>query len=771
MRWKVLTAGALAVPAAVTTVAAQGTSALRGRVVDAATSQPVVAALVLCAEAARSARSDAEGRFVVDLPADGTCRLRLRRLGYRSVDTTLVPGAAPGGDLLLRLVPAALALASVTVLENRRAAVQPAVVLEGAALDRQLAPSIAATIAGEPGVTARFNGPLATQPVVRGLTGDRVPVLEDGQRTGDIATTAPDHAVTIDPIVARRIEIVRGPAALLYGSSTLGGVVNVAREDIPRAVPSGVAGSVVSGGESLTIGGSLGGEVTAGRGPFALKAFGNARTGNDSRTPGGRLPFTDHDGYEVGAGASASGSRGYAGVAVRDFRTFYGVPSSYAGITLPGAHVGGVYIDLRRSTGRAEAQWRPADGPVSSFAATGQYVRFEQDEFERGGFVGTRFGQLAASGDVVARYGGTTSDGRPRGGAVGAWGQWRDFRATGSYTGTRPATLNAAALYLYDERPLGPLQLAIGARWDQHRIAPLDSTETRLLRDIRTRRFGAWSGAASARLPVVAGLTVGGGVARAFRAPAIEELYSAGPHLATYAFEVGNPTLGAELGTGGELFAEWDGRRGRITATAFRNAISNFIYYAPVVDATTGLPVLDSRLRRYPVYQASQADAVLEGLEGRAQLEVAHGLALDATTSWVRGTARATGQPLPAMPPLRTRLTLSRESPRWSTGLTLDGAAAQRRVPTPGSVGGRCDVNVAAEGIASLLPAEFCPTPAFLLVHLTLGRRFTLGRRLHAVTLGIDNLFDTAWRDHLWRAKQVAIQPGRNVRALYRITF
>jgi iron complex outermembrane receptor protein len=771
MSVRIPAAGALAASVAWSAAAAQGDAPLRGRLVDATTSQPVVAALVACADAPRTARSDADGRFRLDWADAGRCRLRVRRLGYRSLDTTLVRHEGAEREVMVPLTPAVLALASVTVLEDRRAAVQPAVVLEGAALDRQLAPSIAATIAGEPGVTARFNGPLATQPVVRGLTGDRVPVLEDGQRTGDIATTAPDHAVTIDPIVARRIEIVRGPAALLYGSSTLGGVVNVAREDIPRAVPRGVTGSLVSGGESLTTGGSLGGEAAAGRGALAVRAFGNARTGNDTRTPGGRLPFTDHDGYEVGAGASLSGARGYAGVAVRDFRTFYGVPSSYAGVTLPGAHVGGVYIDLRRSTARAEAQWRPSTGPVSSLAATGQYVRFEQDEFERGGFVGTRFGQLAASGDLVARYGGTTTDGRPRGGAIGMWGQWRDFRATGSYTGTRPATLHAAALYLYDERPLGPLQLAIGARWDQHRIAPLDSTETRLLRDIRTRRFGTWSGAASARLPLGAGLTMGGGVARAFRAPAIEELYSAGPHLATYAFEVGNPALGAEVGTGGEVFAEWDGRRGRVTATAFRNAIGNFIYYAPVVDGATGLPVLDSRLRRYPVYQASQADAVLEGVEARAQLEVARGLALDATTSWVRGSARAGGQPLPAMPPLRARVALSRESPRWSTGLTLDGAAAQRRVPTPAGVGGRCNVNVAAEGIASLLPAEFCPTPAFLLVHLTLGRRFTLGRRLHAVTLGVDNLFDSPWRDHLWRAKQVAIQPGRNVRALYRITF
>ena len=767
MRLQVLATGVLAASVAVRPAAAQD-GILRGRVIDASTARGVAAVEALCVDEPRVARSDAEGRFVLERTVVAPCRLRLRRLGYRVVDTTLASGTK---EHAITLSPTALSLATVTVREQRLAAARPAVTLDGAALDRQLATSVAATIAGEPGVTQRFNGPLATQPVVRGLTGDRVPVLEDGQRTGDVATTAPDHAVTIDPMVARRIEIIRGPAALLFGSSTLGGVVNVVREDVPRAVPKGVSGTLVTGGETLTGGGSLGGELTLGRGALAFRAFGNGRTGNDTRTPGGPLPFTDHDGYEVGAAASVNGSGGYAGAAVRDFRTFYGVPSSYAGVTLPGSHEGGVYVDLRRSTGRAEAAWRPGTGPIESLAFAGQYVRFEQDEFEQGGFVGTRFGQLSASGDVVARYGQPRADGRPQGGAVGAWGQWRDFRATGSYTGTRPATLHAAALYAFDERPVGPMQIAVGARWDQHRITPLDSTETRLLRDIRTRAFGEWSGAATARLPLTGGLSVGVGAARAFRAPAIEELYSAGPHLASYAYEVGNPGLAAEIGIGGELFLQWDADRLRIDVAAFRNDINNFIYQAPLVDAASGLPVLDSRLRRYPVYQASQADVVLSGAEGRAQIEFTRGLAVDATASWVQGVTTGTGQPLPAMPPLRGRLALRRESPQWSAGVTLDGAAAQRRVPTPAAVGGRCNVNVGIEGIAALLPADFCPTPAFLLTHLTLGRRFTVGRRLHAVTLGVDNLFDTVWRDHLWRAKQVAVQPGRNVRALYRVQF
>jgi iron complex outermembrane receptor protein len=755
----------VALEAAATVAASAQDAALTGRVLDAVSQEPVGGAVVRCDADQRATRTDAAGRFRLVVPG-GSCDVRIVRIGYRPLATRIVAGR----DASLRLAPAAIDLDAVTVAGARddAAAYRASTVLDGAALDRRLATSIAATIAGEPGVTQRFNGPMAAQPVVRGLTGDRVPVLEDGQRTGDIATTAPDHAVTIDPVAARRIEVVRGPAALLFGSNPLGGVVNVTREDVPRAVPAGLTGSVLTGGESVNVGGSFGGELIGGRGPLAVRLAGNARTGNDTRTPGGMmLPFTDHDGYELGAGASLAGARGHIGGAVRDFRTFYGVPSSFGGVTLPGAHAGGVYIDLRRTVGRLEGEFRPARGALQAVSIAAQYVRFEQDEFEQGGFVGTRFGQLAASGDIVARiaHGGSV----PGRGAVGVWHQWRDFRAVGSFTGTRPATLQATALYGYDELELGAWRLAIGGRADGHRLTPLDSTETRLLRGVRTRAFTAWSGAATLTRALVGNWRVGGGVARAFRAPAIEELFSAGPHLATYAYEVGNPDLGAERGAGAELFVEHDGPRARTTLTAFRNAIAGFIRYAPLVDPATGLPQLDTRLRRYPVYQASQTDAVLEGIEGRTQFELVRRVAVDATVSWIRGTERSGAQPLPAMPPLRARLEVRRDSPAWFAGATVEAIGAQRRVPRPVALQGSCNVNVAAEGIAALLPAEFCPTDGATLLHLTAGRRFSVGGRLHALTLSLDNALDARWRDHLWRAKQVAPQPGRNVRLLYRV--
>jgi iron complex outermembrane recepter protein len=157
----------------------------------------------------------------------------------------------------VRLDPMPVQLQGVEVRSRafgRGEALQAAASIGAEQLAERMAPSIAAVIAAEPGVTARTNGPMATQPVIRGLGGDRVLVLEDGLRTGDIATTAPDHAVTVEPATARRIEVIRGPAGLLYGSNTLGGVVNVVREDVPREIPSAPRWQLSSFGESVNRG-------------------------------------------------------------------------------------------------------------------------------------------------------------------------------------------------------------------------------------------------------------------------------------------------------------------------------------------------------------------------------------------------------------------------------------------------------------------------------------------------------------------------------------
>jgi iron complex outermembrane receptor protein len=177
----------------------------------------------------------------------------------------------------------------------------------------------------------------------------------------------------------------------------------------------------------------------------------------------------------------------------------------------------------------------------------------------------------------------------------------------------------------------------------------------------------------------------------------------------------------------------------------------------------------DPRLRRYVVYRPTQADARLVGAEGKVEWAFLPTLALDATVSVVRGTRSADGEPMVEMPPLHTRLALRRETPRMIFGVSLDAAASQRRVPAPPTdAGAGCGVR-ATDGEAEMLPADYCPTAGYALVGAHVGRRWSVGGRVYAATLVVDNIFDTVWRDHLWRAKLVAPQPGRNVKLLLRV--
>lgn len=768
---------AVLVPAAslasASTACAQS-GAVAGRVVDAVSGRSVPGANVLAVGTGRGTAADTAGAFRLGgLPA-GRVALRVSAVGYADARVEIEVEAGTIVDSVVRLAPRVEALDEI-VVQARVATLPTSLTLEGEALRERLGGSVAATLAGEPGLWQRYNGPAAAQPVVRGLTGDRVLVLEDGVRTGDVATTAPDHAVTIDPITASRIDVIRGPAALLYGSVVLGGVVNVVRENIPVTQPEDVVLTAQTQAESAVRGIGGGGVVEAPLGPLALRAEASGRFADDTVTPAGELPFTDLGARTLGAGASWVGRRGRIGVAARDVRQTYGVPSVFGGVTLPGAHDGGIYVDLYRQSARTEAVAERV-GPLDALEVDAAVSRFYQAEYELGGFVGTEFGQVLYEARASGRYGRAGS----RRGAVGISALARDWAAAGSQTGTRPAVERAAAVFTYHEQPLGstPLgrfTLQLGARFDVQEIVPRDTTSSRIasgrrLTGIRARQFAEPSAALALLLTPGEKWEIGVSAARSVRLPAVEELFSNGPHLASFAYEVGNPRLDAETGFGLEAFAKWQRSGLNVETTVYTNRIDGYVRYAPLVNAMTGRPLLDYRLRRYEVYQATASDARFWGAEGRLAVTPAPGWSAEATGQWVRGTNADTGEPLPFVPPLHGRLAVSRTGRYLRGGLNLDAAASQRRVPPPPSGLVTClDAAPGEAGCPQALPGEFVPTAGRVLVGGWLGLRLMALGTVHAVTLRIDNALDTAWRDPLSRIKSVAPQPGRNVSLTYRL--
>src|SRR5215212_5879098 len=240
---------------------------ITGRVTDE-TGRPLPNVNVVVTETGRTTTTAAEGTFELRGLAAGLYHLDFRLIGYAPghVAVTLPASGAPV-TVSVTLTASTVRLQAVQVTAtptgtDPMSITQATAELSGQALARNLGASVAQTLSNEPGLAMRYNGPAATVPVIRGLTGERILVLQDGQRAGDLSSTSSDHGLTVDPLNAQRIEVVRGPASLLYGNNALGGVVNVISNDIPTEVPGHREGYLATQGESVNPGGGVSAGLT-----------------------------------------------------------------------------------------------------------------------------------------------------------------------------------------------------------------------------------------------------------------------------------------------------------------------------------------------------------------------------------------------------------------------------------------------------------------------------------------------------------------------------
>ena len=413
---------------------------------------------------------------------------------------------------------------------------QPASVLRGAELNRRQAATLGETLLLEPGVQSSGFGIGAGRPVIRGLDAARVRVTSDGLDTLDASTISPDHAVTADPLAARQIEVLRGPATLLYGGGAIGGLVNVVAGRIPQARLDGVHGEWLASSDSATRGGqgALGLRGGARGWNWTANAFGRAASDyaipgraavDDPQSARGRLPNSFARARGGSVGGSYVGERLTVGLAQSDSSSDYGIPG------------GSSRIDLRQQ--RTEALVS-AEQPLPGFEALRvRHVenRYRHDEVEATGEVGTAFRNRGRDSRIELRH-------LPVAGITGVVGvQLRDrtLSATGEEAYVPATRERMAGVFWVAQRALGPARLEFGARHETARLDPLAPGAR------PARRFGLVSASVGAVVPIgAAGHSVGAQLSTAQRAPAIEELYAQGPHGATRTFELGDARLRRE---------------------------------------------------------------------------------------------------------------------------------------------------------------------------------------------------------------------------------
>ncbi|CAG9177838.1 putative TonB-dependent receptor [Cupriavidus laharis] len=646
--------------------------------------------------------------------------------------------------------------------------VAPVSALSGDALSLRQNSTLGETLDKLPGVSSSYFGPNASRPVIRGLDGDRIKVLQNGGSTVDASTLSYDHAVPIDPLVAERIEVVRGPAALMYGGNAIGGVVNVIDNRIPTEPIEGIGGAVDA---SATAGGDVARNasalVEAGNGQFAIHADAFARKTSDLHIPGfarsdrlrasqplpegeteasGRLPNTSAQQDGGSLGGSYTWADGFIGANYSAYRNEYGTPAE-----------DDVRLKMRQDRFALEGEARNlqanTSGILESVKGKFSYTDYEHKEIENGE-TGTIFKNQGWDARFEARH---AKIGRMSG-VVGTQFGHTQFSALGEEAFVPSTDTDNAALFVFEELPLdsaGDFKLNFGGRLDHSSIAASANGNDRF--SDANRSFNATSASAGLLYKLNSLWSLTSNVSYTERAPTFYELYANGPHVATGAWELGDPNASKERATSVDLGMRYKYGPHSASVSGYYSRFANYLALMSTGRARdeAGDVVASGSPDSLPEFQYLGVPATLYGFEaeGKARLfqkmlTSSDTLDFEARADYVRGENRDTGEPLPRLAPLR-----------------LGGAL----VYGAGPWGARVDVTYAAK--QTRVPVNDTPTDAYTLLSLALTYKFKTSGTQTLVYLRGDNLTNQEARNASSILRDIAPLPGRSVKVGFRTTF
>ncbi len=645
-------------------------------------------------------------------------------------------------------------------------------VIRGADLTQALRPSIGEMLQRTPGVSATSFGPTASRPVLRGLQGERVRVLTDGLGAIDVSNTSADHAPAVNPLLAERIEVLRGPQSLLYGSSAIGGVVNVIDRRIPVSVPGeamhvGALAGYGSAANERSVAGSVdvplsGNWVVHADGSY-LKT-GNLRIGGHALTPAlraqalassllppdpeaeepidfaanaavrGKLPNTASKTWSAGAGLAYIAEGGSIGLSYGHLDTLYGIPIRFA--TEPGAEQEAPRLSMRQDRVDARAEILAGGSVIDKVALRLGYADYRHFELEPDGGIGTAFYNQGMEGRLEftqARRGAWR-------GVTGAQFFSRDFDVVGEEAFLPANRTRQIGLFTLQQLDYGRLRLEAGARYEHSTLQATPGPDQPQFFSGR-RSFDTVSGSLGASYGLGGGWRAGVNLSRTARAPSAEELFANGPHAGTEAFEVGNPDFRTERSWSVEAILRGSGTDYSFEASAYHSWFGNFIYQDLTGAEEDGLPV----------FAFAQADARYYGFEVQGSLTLARfgqaKLVADGLADYVRATIKGVG-PAPRIPSLRVLGGLGVETPAFDLRGEVERVTAQRRIS---------DFETA--------------TPGYTMVNLEANVRPWGDERPLSFALSANNLFDVNARRHASFLKDYAPLAGRDIRVSARVNF
>ena len=650
---------------------------------------------------------------------------------------------------------------------NEQGLLSPNKILAGDELQNKLAGTLGATLANELGVSATGYGAGASRPVMRGLEGARVQILQNGLSVGDVSSISADHAVANPIQNAHQIEILRGASALVYGSGSSGGLVNVVNDRIVTSMPDMVSGAINTSYETVNQGKTANIEVDAPAGPLALHFDSAVSNSNNYQIPGyaeqggpnanwsinpnqpvnvpysGKLPFSYSNQNSLGLGATYIRTDGYTGVSLERMNHNYGIPTYDGGF-------------IQQSQNRYDFSHQtndPFDG-FSSIKVSAANTNYQHTEFTNTGVAATQWNNTATEARVEMMH----KEFLGSKGVIGAQVNGATLNATdlssNNYAIVPQTKSNSSALFWVEEGRYGPVKTSLGARYSYAGQNPNLATQFPSPSSqgvpssygpptLQNRQFNLMSYSAGGMLDVARGYGLGLSYTVSQRAPTPQELYSYGPHDSTATFDIGNANLATETSYNVEISFQKTLGLFRSKASLYRNQFSNYIY-----GFYTGAY---SSVNNFSVVQASQASANIKGAEGELTYNWnQNGVGGRVFGDISQGSFNAGGNlPLQPAPRLGSELAYQRDG--WLTSATYIYSYQQNRLAT----------------------WEVGPTPSYNLVNANLSYTERVGKINWTGYVMLKNLLNEEIRyaTSPMAVRLYAPQPGRSLMVGVRAAF
>ena len=708
--------------------AATGTGTLRGTVTLGDSGKPIHNAIITILQLKRSVDTDDNGHYeFTDLPPgkyDVVAHLDrvpdiVRTADVANGETTI--------DFKFELtgVREEVTVTATGTEQALSSSIQSVDVLGSIELAKKSPVSLGEALDGELGIAKRSFGPGTARPVIRGFDGDRVLVLQDGNRVGGLGFESGDHAEPVDILTAERVEVVKGPATLLYGSNAIGGVVNtVSGHDSPH---KGLNGYLTGLGSTNSNQGGGSGGIEYGTARWLTWAnFGGQRS-SDYDTPIGRVENSFSREASTAAGFGFYPKKAFFSFNYNFNKRRYGIPVDP---NEPDPEI--VELNPRRHSIELRGGFRETGTFIDAGTFSIQYNNYRHAEINSiTGEVGTGFrnNTFLYQGMFDQRKTGRLS------GRFGFWGLHRDFSASGEEALAPPTKQNAFAVFGLETLDFERVSLQLGGRIENNRYNPEPSAARGVLPD---KSFTGFSGAAGIRIATWNGGSFVANYSHSYRAPALEELYNLGPHRGNLAFEIGNPDLERELGNGVDFGIRHNSKRVRFEANGFYYNIKDFIFLAPTGDVEDGLTVAEY----------DQGTTRYAGTEARLDAALHPAVWLNLGLDYVNAELTSNDTPLPRIPPLRGRVGLEF---RYK-GLLLNPEV------------------VMANHQNRIFPTE-TPTAGYAVFNLSGSYLFAQQHAAHIISFNFFNAGDTLYRNHLSFIKEFAPEMGRGLRVTYTVRF